>query len=154
MTEHKVIQPYKHECGRGHCSFVGWMPTDRGMANVYICRNSVARTVSLIVRYSDEPHDYMLMRIPEDKRSPWPLVDMVPEPKKVFTVVCVANDWESSNNSYVSFAEADNADAAAEEVLEGLRVEEDEAGVREPDDPDKWTVIAVFEGRHMDRFPQ
>lgn len=89
----------------------------------------------------------------DGKRSPRPLVDTAPEPKKVFTVVCVANDWGSSNNSYVSFAEADNPDAAAEEVLEGLR-EEDEAGVREPDDPDKWTVIAVFEGRHMDRFPQ
>lgn len=36
-------------------------------------------------------------------------------------------------------------------AIEGCRFME---AMMTPDDPDKWTVIAVFEGRHMDRFPQ
>lgn len=77
MPEHKILQPYKHECD--HCSFIGWMPTERGMANAYVCRCPGASAASLLIRYSDEPHDYMTMRIPEEKRAPWPLIDTVPE---------------------------------------------------------------------------
>lgn len=56
-----VLQPYKHDCD--HCIWVGWVPcrdqNENGWANMYLCDKRGLGKGSILIRYGDEPSEYL-----------------------------------------------------------------------------------------------
>lgn len=74
MHSEKLIQPFKHNCNK--CQWLGWacgfQETDNnphGLANLYLCDRDTKRP-ALIMRFSDEPSDYVCHRLGHSQFGP------------------------------------------------------------------------------------
>lgn len=140
-------QLYEHNCP--HCIFVSWVRTQRGPANMYLCRKpGVPQRV--VLRFSCETHDYWSCEIPEKKQTEEELQrvqhKVMPGSAEVdgYTVVRLQTHGMPAGAVFTKISQC-----YAEDAAEAISITEHEL-----DNPHNWTAIAAFEGISYDELEE